>query len=118
MTPNTPWANASSNSRDHSSLLRARVIATNDAGSSGSAASEARRIASMAELSGIVGPIALALGGVALRLDAFLRNYPLTLDEAALARNIIERPWTKLLGRLDYAQIAPPGFLLVQKAIV
>ena len=70
------------------------------------------------ELHGLAGPLVVGLGGVALRLDGFLRNYALSLDEAALARNIIERPWTQLWGRLDYEQIAPPGFLIAERAIV
>ena len=40
------------------------------------------------------------------------------MDEAALAHNVIGRPWTKLLGWLDYSQVAPPGFLLLEKAVV
>ena len=60
----------------------------------------------------------MGLAGVALRLDAFLRNFPLSLDEAAVARNIIDRPWTRLAGWLDYSQLAPPGFLFAEKAIV
>jgi hypothetical protein len=39
------------------------------------------------------------------------------LDEAALARNIIDRGPLALLRPLDYAQVAPPGFLLTEKAI-
>jgi hypothetical protein len=40
------------------------------------------------------------------------------MDEAALAHNIIGRPWTRLFGWLDYSQVAPPGFLLLEKAVV
>jgi 4-amino-4-deoxy-L-arabinose transferase-like glycosyltransferase len=40
------------------------------------------------------------------------------MDEAALARNVIDRSWAELLGPLDYAQIAPPGFLWLAKAAV
>jgi hypothetical protein len=68
-------------------------------------------------ISTLLPPALIALGA-ASRLNAFLANRSLSLDEAAMARNIIDRPWEKLLHPLDYAQIAPPGFLLVEKAIV
>lgn len=63
-------------------------------------------------------PVVLILSGIAIRLDAFLINYSISTDEASLARNIVDRSWTQLLTPLDYAQIAPPGFLFVQKAVV
>ncbi len=56
--------------------------------------------------------------GLALRVWQYLANSSLWIDEAALARNIIDRPVTALFRGLDYAQVAPPGFLLIQKAIV
>lgn len=56
--------------------------------------------------------------GVGLRVWQYLSNASLWIDEAALARNIIDRPVRALLGPLDYAQVAPPGFLLIQKAAV
>jgi hypothetical protein len=59
-----------------------------------------------------LAPIAL---GVALRLDLFLVNRALTLDEAALSRNLLERSWIGILRPLAFAQVAPPAFLLVQK---
>ena len=65
----------------------------------------------------LLPPVLIVLG-VALRLSAFLANRSLSLDEAAMARNLIDRPWGKLLHPLDYAQVAPPGFLIVEKAIV
>lgn len=61
-----------------------------------------------------VGVIAV---GVLLRLIEFWRNQPLSVDEAALARNVLARSWRALLLQpLDFAQIEPPGFLLLQKA--
>jgi hypothetical protein len=67
---------------------------------------------------GIVTPIVLIGMGMAIRLDAFLLRYCLSTDEAALAHNIINRPWTALLRPLDYAQIAPPGYLLIEKGLI
>ena len=64
--------------------------------------------------------MALGLGavGIALRLYAFVVNNSLFVDEAALTRNILDRPWRMLLVPLDFAQVAPPGFLLTEKAVV
>ncbi len=45
-------------------------------------------------------------------------NVSLWLDEAALARNIIDRPALALFQPLDYAQVAPSGFLLAEKFFV
>ena len=53
--------------------------------------------------------------GVALRLVAYARRDILWLDEAATARNIVERTLHALLAvPLDYAQAAPKGFLLLE----
>jgi hypothetical protein len=62
--------------------------------------------------------VLLASAGVVLRLWAYLSNNSLWLDEAALVRNVIDRSPLELLGPLDYAQVAPQGFLLVEKTIV
>lgn len=56
--------------------------------------------------------------GAVLRVYQYLANSSLWLDEAALARNILDRPVTALLRSLDYAQSAPVGFLAVEKGIV
>jgi hypothetical protein len=56
--------------------------------------------------------------GTGLRLWQYLANNSLFVDEAALARNIIDRPLSQLFQGLDYAQSAPVGFLLVQKGII
>lgn len=58
------------------------------------------------------------VAGVGLRVWQYLANSSLFVDEAALARNIIDRSPTALFRGLDYAQTAPLGFLLVQKGIV
>ena len=57
---------------------------------------------------------ALAIG-VALRIVAYLRRSTLWVDEAALARNVVERSLHDLLTvPLDYGQAAPKGFLLLE----
>jgi hypothetical protein len=60
----------------------------------------------------------LLLSGAALRLWQYSANGSLWLDEAALARNILERDPVGLLQPLAYGQVAPVGFLLAQKAVV
>jgi uncharacterized membrane protein len=60
----------------------------------------------------------LAAAGVILRLWQYLSNTSLWLDEAAVARNIVDRSPQHLFQPLDYAQVAPPGFLLAEKAMV
>jgi Dolichyl-phosphate-mannose-protein mannosyltransferase len=60
----------------------------------------------------------LAIAGFALRLWQYLTNSSLWVDEAALARNVIDRSPLGFFGPLDYAQVAPPGFLLIEKGAV
>ncbi|HEX2780062.1 MAG TPA: glycosyltransferase family 39 protein, partial [Gemmatimonadaceae bacterium] len=67
--------------------------------------SERRRVVS-------AGLIAL---GAALRLWQFFGRGTFWLDEAAIARNIAARSYAGLLAPLDYAQIAPKGFLVIEK---
>lgn len=59
----------------------------------------------------------VAVGG-ALRLIAYLGNRSLWRDEAALAMNIIERSYAGLLQPLDSYQVAPLGFLMLEKTAV
>lgn len=61
--------------------------------------------------------ILLVLVGAVLRLWQYLANSSLWIDETALARNIIHRSVAALLGSLDYAQVAPIGFLVIEKGI-
>lgn len=60
----------------------------------------------------------LVVLGAALRLWQYAANSSLWIDELALSHNIIDRSFSALLRPLDYAQIAPPGFLLVQKTLI
>ncbi len=62
---------------------------------------------------------ALVLLGVALRLWAYVGNPSLWLDEILLSRNILELPLRPLLTQpLQLDQVAPRGFLLVEKVAV
>ncbi len=63
-------------------------------------------------------PAALCAFGAALRLWQYAVEASLWADEANMALNIVERPLGSLLGPLDYRQVAPPGWLLLQKAAV
>jgi predicted membrane-bound mannosyltransferase len=54
--------------------------------------------------------------GVLLRIMHYLSNRSLWLDEAMLARNILDRDLFDLLRPLDYNQGAPPLFLLLVDA--
>ena len=61
----------------------------------------------------------LVVVGTGARLVHFIANPSLWLDELALARNIVERSWSELLLRpLDYDQVAPLGFLALEKLAV
>ena len=62
--------------------------------------------------------VAIVLGTV-VRLRIYLACRALWADEAMLSLNLIRRPLGRLLTEpLDFQQAAPPGFLLVQKAVV
>lgn len=64
--------------------------------------------------------IAFALGtvGALLRLWQYFGRGTLWIDEAAIARNVAARTPAGLLRPLDYAQIAPKGFLLLEKLAI
>jgi len=62
---------------------------------------------------------ALVLLGVALRAVAYFGNSSLWLDEILLSRNIIELPMRELLlAPLALDQVAPRGFLFVERLAV
>lgn len=62
--------------------------------------------------------IALVCIGAALRIYAYAGNPSLWLDEAALAHNIISRGFAELLAPLDRQQVAPIGFLWLERGAV
>src|SRR5262245_7404832 len=63
-------------------------------------------------------PAVLCALGALLRLWQYAAGASLWADEANLALNIVERPLSRLLGPLDYRQVAPPLWLLLQKVAV
>jgi len=56
--------------------------------------------------------------GIVLRLRQYLSNRSLWLDEAALAVSIKEKNFHELLQPLEFNQIAPIGFLYLEKIAV
>ena len=62
--------------------------------------------------------LSLVAGGVGLRLVQYLTNRSLWIDEAALALNLIHKSYASLAGHLDYGQMAPIGFLWLEKSVV
>jgi len=67
-------------------------------------------------VTGLASSAALAIG-IILRLRDLLADRSLSQDEAQLALNIINRPFGRLFGQLDFNQAAPEGFLAVQKVV-
>lgn len=63
--------------------------------------------------------LVLVVAGWGLRLAQYISNRSFFLDEAALTVPIRERGWLDLFTRpLEADQTAPPGFLLLQKAVL
>ncbi len=70
-------------------------------------------LASRAFLAGLVA------AGALLRIWQYLGHAAFWLDELALVRNVVDHPLSELLTRpLDYRQVAPPGFLAVERGLV
>ncbi|MBX2872608.1 MAG: hypothetical protein KTR30_10925 [Saprospiraceae bacterium] len=59
--------------------------------------------------------VAILFIGIVLRLIVFGQNRSLFIDEANLARNIVEKGFSSFFQILDYDQYAPPLFLCISK---
>ena len=59
--------------------------------------------------------IFICILGVLVRFYAYFRNISFWHDEAALAINIMCKPYLDLFKGLDYLQVAPPLFLVMTK---
>ncbi|MEM9272204.1 MAG: glycosyltransferase family 39 protein [Cyanobacteria bacterium P01_F01_bin.143] len=55
---------------------------------------------------------------IAIRLVQYISNRSLWADEAVLALNIVNRSYPELTQPLDYDQVAPIGFLWIEKFLV
>lgn len=65
------------------------------------------------------GVIGVIIGlGIILRLVPYLHNRSLWLDETWLAFNLLQKSFAQLLGTLDFKQMAPVGFLFIEKWMV
>ncbi|MDZ7739709.1 MAG: glycosyltransferase family 39 protein [Bacteroidales bacterium] len=53
--------------------------------------------------------------GIGVRIMNYISNRALWLDESMLSLNIVNRSYAELLEPLDYRQVAPIGFLMVEK---
>jgi hypothetical protein len=63
--------------------------------------------------------VAVLLIGAGLRVGQYAMGEALWYDELALARNLVEKSFHELATLpLDYAQVAPPGFLLIEKLAI
>ncbi|MGH9465475.1 MAG: hypothetical protein ACRD0X_07485, partial [Thermoanaerobaculia bacterium] len=61
----------------------------------------------------------LVLAGAALQAVQLTARDSLDIDQAALASSLVERSWTGLLAQpLDYGQVAPAGFLVLERLAV
>src|SRR5262245_60322507 len=56
--------------------------------------------------------------GVLLRVVRYLLNYPLWCDESMLAANFLDRGYVDLFRPLDFRQVAPLLFLLIELSAV
>jgi Predicted membrane protein (DUF2079) len=61
---------------------------------------------------------AALVAGIFYRVIRYVDNRSLWLDESFLALNLLDRSSRELLDSLDYAQSAPPAFLLIENGVV
>lgn len=71
-------------------------------------------LAKLKSLSFLIAPIILFLG-ILLRFIVYYQNRSLIIDEANLARNIVEKNGLEFFQSLDYQQYCPPVFLIFSK---
>ncbi|MBI2805140.1 MAG: glycosyltransferase family 39 protein [Planctomycetes bacterium] len=61
---------------------------------------------------------AFVLLGAIARITRYLLRFPLWEDEAFLAYNLMNRGFLELLSPLDFNQVAPVGYLWMQRAVI
>ena len=61
--------------------------------------------------------IIIAILGIAVRFNVYFQNRSLRIDEANLARNIVEKDYADFFKPLDYQQYAPPLFSATTKLL-
>lgn len=71
-------------------------------------------LAKLKSLSFLIIPIIIFLG-ILLRVLVYFQNRSLIIDEANLARNIVEKSGFEFFQSLDYQQYCPPVFLIITK---
>src|SRR6478609_608594 len=59
----------------------------------------------------------VVIGGIVCRIAQYLANPSLWHDEALVVLNVMDKSATQLFGQLDYAQAAPPLFLLAERGL-
>jgi len=59
----------------------------------------------------------VVIGGIVCRVAQYLANPSLWHDEALVALNVMDKSAAQLFGPLDYAQAAPPLFLLAERGL-
>lgn len=71
-------------------------------------------LAKLKRLSFLIVPMILLLG-ILLRVLVYFQNRSLIIDEANLARNVVEKNGLEFFESLDYQQYCPPVFMLLTK---